>query len=331
MLSYHFGMDGRERRDIFVAVPSYNHASFIEKCLRSIFDQTVHPLKLLVIDDGSEDGSVAIIERVLKSCPFPAELIARENRGLCRTLNEALAQSTGTFFAYLGSDDIWLPRMLEEQSDLLSDETDAVLAFSNGYLIDDSDRIIDCSAEWPKLSVGNILESLLQGRLFLSAGVLYRRSALDKHGWNESSQLEDYELYLKLALDGRFAYNDKILCAWRQHGSNVSGNFHRMLSEWLSAQDRLSGLMPMSRHDLERRQKELKFGAVSGLARQGYRSEAFRLFYRNLTGARSASQLAGNALRLLMPHSVFELNRRRKQQLARKRYGHLKLVLNGDR
>src|SRR5687768_3760643 len=116
--------------EVFVAVPSYNHAPFIEKCLRSIISQTLAPMKLLVIDDGSQDGSVEIIERVLRDCPFDFEIKARENRGLCATLNEAFAASTGKYFAYLGSDDIWLPTFLEEQTRLLNSRPNAVLAFS---------------------------------------------------------------------------------------------------------------------------------------------------------------------------------------------------------
>ena len=94
-------------------MPSYNHAPFVAAALRSVFAQTLAPARLLVIDDGSRDGSPGIIEDALKDCPFPCELIARGNRGLCATLNEGLAKTDGAFFAYLGSDDLWLPGFLE--------------------------------------------------------------------------------------------------------------------------------------------------------------------------------------------------------------------------
>ena len=89
--------------EVFAFVPSYNHAPFIEKCLTSIINQTLPPRKLLVIDDGSRDDSPRIIERVLKDCPFDAELIVRENRGLCATLNQGFGLSEGKYFAYIGS------------------------------------------------------------------------------------------------------------------------------------------------------------------------------------------------------------------------------------
>src|SRR5215213_11621631 len=126
--------------DIFVAVPSYNHAPFVEKCLRSIIGQTHQPKKLLVIDDGSSDGSPAVIERVLADCPFESELIARDNRGLCATLNQALESSDGKYFAYLGSDDVWFPTFVDEQTRLLQARPDSVLAFCHAYLVDEADN-----------------------------------------------------------------------------------------------------------------------------------------------------------------------------------------------
>src|ERR1700730_16040058 len=88
---------------VSVVVPSYNHGQFIGTCLRSITRQSLAPSELLVIDDGSTHGSLAVIEEFLKDSPFPCELVARSNRGLCATLNEGLARTHGEYFAYLGS------------------------------------------------------------------------------------------------------------------------------------------------------------------------------------------------------------------------------------
>jgi len=224
--------------EISVLVPSYNHAPFIERTLKSIFAQTLKPKKLIVIDDGSKDESVEIIERVLSNSPFETEFIRRENRGLSATLNEGFEKTSGEFFAYLGSDDVWLPAFLEEQISLLKNRPNAVLAFSHAFLIDENDSIIDCTNNWTDFADGDVLPFLLSGQVFSSPGVAYRREFLRKHKWNENSILEDYELYLKLSGEGDFARNEKVLSGWRQHGSNVSGDFPKMLGEWLAAQDR---------------------------------------------------------------------------------------------
>src|SRR5215213_11385990 len=97
------GQTSAQESRVAVVVPSYNHAPFVAATLRSVMAQTLAPARLLVIDDGSRDGSPRIIEDVLKDCPFPCELVARANRGLCATLNEGLAKTGGAYFAYLGS------------------------------------------------------------------------------------------------------------------------------------------------------------------------------------------------------------------------------------
>ena len=136
--------------EISALVPSYNHAPFIERTLRSIFGQTVPIKKLIVIDDGSKDESIGIIERVLRDCPFEYEFIKRENRGLCATLNEGLSRSGSEYFAYLGSDDVWLPTFLDEQMRLLDSRPNAVLAFSHAYVIDEHDNIFDRTDNWTR-------------------------------------------------------------------------------------------------------------------------------------------------------------------------------------
>jgi len=311
--------------EISVLVPSYNHAPFIERTLRSIFAQT-HPVKkLIVIDDGSNDESPQITERILLECPFDSEFVQRENRGLCATLNEGFSRSTGEYFAYLGSDDIWLPSFLAEQIGLLESRPAALLAFAHAYLIDENDNIIDRTDHWTDFADRDLLPLLLRGEIFSSPGVVYRSSALKKHGWNERVLLEDYELYLKLCAEGEFARNEKLLCAWRQHGWNTSGNFPAMLKEQLAAQNRLAENLGIHRSELDRIQQELRFKAVSGYIRNGYKSEAWPLFWKNLKGSESLVQTLKTFARLSLPQWLFQWNRRRKHGKAAKKNGQLRL------
>ena len=307
--------------DVFVVVPSYNHARFVEKCLRSIIGQTLRPKKLLVIDDGSTDGSPAVIEKVLNDCPFASELIARENRGLCATLNQAHALSSGEYFGYLGSDDLWLPEFLEKQTTLLTERTKAVLAFSHAYLIDENDNITGSTADWTAFADGDLLPLLMQGVVFSSPGVLYRRSALENQEWNEASRLEDYEMYLRLAAYGDFARNTQALCGWRQHGENASSRLPVMFGEMVATQTRLAPEFGVDADELDWMQKQMKFAAVENFVRHGFRSEGVRLFFDNIGGANSVTQIAKTAFRLAVPQSLFQWNRRQKRAAAAKRLG----------
>lgn len=312
--------------EITVLVPSYNHAPFIERALRSIFAQTRAPKKLIVIDDGSKDESIAVIEETLKDCPFEAGFIARENRGLCATLNEGLAKTDTAYFAYLGSDDIWLPTFLEAQTKLLESRPAAVLAFGHAYVIDEQDNIFDRTDNWTEFADEDMLPLLLRGIIFSSPTVLYRTAPLSKYGWNEDARLEDYELYLNLCAAGSFARNTNIIAAWRQHGTNTSDNFPLMLHEQLAAQDRLAGRLGVGRMKLEEVQRARKFNAVPDLVRSGSKAEALALFRENLDGASSIGQVIKTAVQLAVPGALFRWNRRRKRKQAIAKYGKLDVL-----
>ncbi len=311
--------------EISVLIPSYNHAPFIERTLRSIYGQTLRPKKLIVIDDGSKDESVAVIERVLKDYPFDYEFVKRENRGVCATLNEGFAKTDGDYFAYLGSDDVWLPNFLEEQVALLESRPKAVLAFAHAYVIDEDDNIIDRTDNWTEFADGDLLPVLLRGEIFSSPGVVYRRSVLEKHKWNEDAALEDYEMYLVLTTEGEFARNENLICAWRQHGWNTSSDYPRMFQEQLNSQSRMAGILNLSTSRLEKIQREMKFMAVTGYLRSGNRRKSVPLLWENLSGATSTVELIKTLARLSVPQTLFLWNRRRKRKVGIRKYGKLRM------
>lgn len=316
----------KDSGEVFAFVPSYNHAPFVEKCLKSIFKQTLTPKKLLVIDDGSKDDSPKIIERILKDCPFESELIARENRGLSATLNEGLSYSSGDYFAYLSSDDVWLPEFLEKRVRLLASRPEAILAFGHAFLIDEEDQIFDSTANWTEYTDGDMLPLLLRGIVFPSSSVVYRRAMLEKYKWNEDSILEDYELYLNLRAAGcEFALDQGVLSAWRQHGWNVSGDYPLMLKEWIAAQNRVAERLSIAPEKLRKIQTGLKFNAAVDYMRHGKKREAVSLMRGNFGGAESFSQIARMILRLSIPRFAFEWNRERKRKTAIERYGKLEI------
>src|SRR3989442_13154067 len=123
---------------VSVVIPSYNHAQFVGAAIDSVLAQTLSDFELIIIDDGSKDDSVETIQRRLSQLNDDrVRLVARENRGLCRTLNEGLLMARGRYFAYLGSDDLWEPTKLEKQVDLLGSagENDAS-PFTDCHIID---------------------------------------------------------------------------------------------------------------------------------------------------------------------------------------------------
>ncbi|MDT7602623.1 MAG: hypothetical protein QOF61_620 [Acidobacteriota bacterium] len=309
---------------VSVVVPSYNHAPFVERTLASIFAQTHPPAELLVIDDGSRDDSPRLIERALASCPVPCELVARENRGLSATLNEGLARAArGQCFAYLGSDDVWLPDFLRARVALLNSRPASVLAYGHAFWIDDRDAIIDCTTDWATYADGDARQMLWRGTGPHSPTVVYRRDALARHGWNERARLEDYELYLRLADEGEFAFDPRVLSAWRVHGGNASRDFTFMMDEWLEAQRRVAAALGMTDEELARAQASLGWASAENFARRGEKAKASALMLRHLRGAPSVSSAVKMLLRLTVPHALLKRRTRRQQKDAARRYGSL--------
>jgi len=283
--------------------------------------QTLAPAQLLVIDDGSNDNSPAVIERVLNDCPFPSELIARNNRGLCATLNEGLERTRGDYFAYLGSDDLWLPDFLKMRLGLLESHARAVLAYGHAYFVDEDNRIIDCTADWADYVDGDARTMLLQTTAPMSPTVMYRRSALERERWNERSKLEDYDLYLRLSEKGDFAFDGQVLSAWRRHGANVSWDQSLMLEEQLLAQREAAVRFGLTNEQILKLQRATRFSRAEDFLRVGQKSQALALMTQNLRGAKSSRATMRMLLRLLIPNSFMRGRARVRQRKAQERYG----------
>jgi alpha-1,3-rhamnosyltransferase len=302
-----------EGRDIAVIVPSYNHAQFLEACLRSIFVQSQPPRELLVIDDASTDGSVASIDGLLQECRFPSELIVHAtNRGLGATLNEGLAKTRAPTLAYLASDDIWLTGRLRSASDALEQHFWAVASFGTCLLIDAEGRVLNAAAfntmEGHRLFAPRHvdLNGLLQFRTIpLAPGVTYRRWAVElAGGWNEHCPTEDYEMYLRLVRLGEFAWVSGSHAAWRLHAGQTSKDLDTMLQTALDVQQRLAPTLGPAAKKVAHYQCCVRYTYGEYFLRRAGRANWRRgadLTLGNLSGApRSPSALVERAARLVL-------------------------------
>jgi len=293
------------QRDIFVAVPSYNHAPYIEECLRSIFDQTVYPKKLLVIDDGSKDDSVRVIERVLRDCPFDSELISRENRGLCNTLNQGFELSSGRYFAYIGSDDYWMPQFLERRFEMLEARPNAVLGYGHANLIDDDGKIFDSTTRhtstWGNFPDGYARQMVIEGRSPISSTVFYRSSALEKVSWRPDARLEDFEMYINLVELGEFAFDPAVLSVWRDHSSNTSKDVDMLMDEVIAALRRNRDILRLTDEELHSAESRVRFHRARVMLQHGYKADAARLAVKNSHGASSLGEIASFWARMCVP------------------------------
>ena len=269
--------------------------------------------------------SPQIIERTLQDCPCPCTFVARANRGLAATLNEGFARTSGEYFAYLGSDDLWLPEFLAARVWLLVARPRAVLAYGGAYSIDERDRIIDCTSDWARYVDGDARPMLLTTLAPLSPTVVYRRDALPARPWNERARLEDYELYLRLSAAGEFAFDPRVLSAWRQHESNTSLDLKLMLDERLAAQARAAAQLGLSAQELARHQARARFRSAQEFMRQGHKRAGLKLFLSDLRGTPSLREAARLIAGLVVPHRYLRQRKERLRAHAAARYGPLPL------
>ena len=286
----------------------------------SIMAQTVPPMQLLVIDDGSQDDSPRIIEKILNDCPFPAELIVRGNRGLTRTLNEGFAKSSGKYFAYLGSDDYWFPEFLENRQRVLGESPDAGVVYGNSYIVDENDSIKDCTENWKLYAGGEIRSLLYAGCAPISSSVVYRRSAIESFFWDEDIQLEDYDCYLRILLDGVFAFDPQALSAWRQHGSNTSSDSEMIMRECLTAQTKNLQML-IDADELRKIQNSTKLQHLEVFLRKGKKREALRHMWQDETLFLSVLKSKRHVAKLIFPHALVDLNQRIIKYRSTWKYG----------
>ena len=305
------------RPTVSVVVPSYNHERYIDECLRSVMSQTAPPVELIVIDDGSTDGSYAIIERVLKDCPFRCEFYTRQNRGLCNTLNEGLEKASGEYFAYLGSDDLWLSTFLESRSNVLCAAVDAPLAYGHSFIIDETSRVMGRSYGSALPHRDSTREMLLFGFVPTSPSVLYRRSALENESWDPAIRLEDFDLYLRLSAQNEFAFDEGVLSCWRTHPANTSKQVELMVMESIGALERNAEVLHITDAELAAAARNMNVYLVDSLLEEGRRAEAISMFVKNIAGFRNSSELLKRAAKLVAPTSVIQARRNLSERYFR--------------
>lgn len=212
---------------VTVVIPSFNHARFIRDTIDSVLAQTFRDFELIVVDDGSTDGSPEIIQRHLSAHPHAslARLRLQVNRGVIPTLNSALAEARGRYFAALGSDDLWEPNKLEVQVRALEADGDAHACYSDCWVIDAEGQRRDRLGRQYPYRGGWIFDHLIAMDFMPPSPTTVFRTATIRNlgGYNEHRRItEDVDLWLRLTRRHRVLYLDEVLSSYRVHGDNVS-------------------------------------------------------------------------------------------------------------
>ena len=220
------------RPQISVLMAVWNAHRYLGRCLRSMARQTVSDYEFIIVDDGSTDGSRRLLERWARK-DRRIRLIARENRGLTRSLNEALAIARGDYIARMDADDISLPRRFELQIAYLARHPECVAVGGEVLLIDPEG--------WPIAPRGHvqphdeISRKLLQGNggAMSHPAIMVRASVLKAIGGYDErfAVAQDFDLFLRLAEVGHLVNLPDVLLLWRQSKQSVNQTRHDQWNE----------------------------------------------------------------------------------------------------
>ncbi len=206
---------------VTVLLPVYNSGSYLRLALGSILEQTYRNLEVLVIDDGSTDGSPDVVGSFHDS---RIRLVRNErNLGLIATLNRGLELAQGELIARMDGDDISLPERIERQVRRFAEDAELGVLGTDVYYIDsDGTRL-----GRPRFAVVGpelIRWRLLRGNCINHPTVMMRRSVLGKalRYADRYIHAEDYDLWLRCSLVSKLDNLPEPLLLYRQHGGSVS-------------------------------------------------------------------------------------------------------------
>jgi glycosyltransferase involved in cell wall biosynthesis len=210
---------------ITVLMPVHNGEPFLREAVESILGQTYGGFELLVVDDGSTDGSAAI---VLSFGDPRIRLVANPaNAGIVASLNRGLALARGEYVARMDCDDVSLPRRLERQVAFLSADP-GVGVLGTGYeTVDRDGNMLETLRHPPRHEI--LLWSLFFYNPIAHPTVMMRREAVLSAGGYRSEDYrgrgrffpEDYDLWWRLSRVTRLANLPEILVRLRKHGGNL--------------------------------------------------------------------------------------------------------------
>jgi glycosyltransferase involved in cell wall biosynthesis len=203
-------------------MPVYNAERYLRSAVDSILAQTFRDFELLAVDDGSKDGSLAIL-REYESKDARVRVISRPNTGIVGALNDGIAAARGQFIARMDSDDLSTPDRFEKQVAFLREHPDHVLVASQVLLIDPEGAAL-CPKKDTEYTHERIDDAHLHGRWpMVHPTVMIRRDALQAVGGYRTKfeWLEDLDLFLRLAEVGKLAGLHDILLHYRLHTGSV--------------------------------------------------------------------------------------------------------------
>ncbi|MEN8130165.1 MAG: glycosyltransferase family A protein [Pseudomonadota bacterium] len=287
-------------------IPVYNRPAMLRKAVTSVLEQTYRPVEIIIVNDGSMDGTSWVADSLRKDNPKEVQVIHQSNLGPGAAREKGLVEARGEFIQFLDSDDRLLPKKFDLQVAGLNAFTNCALSYGKTREYSINEAPVNVPSRRTGEIHTNIFPAALRGRLWATETPLYRRKALDSIGpWSSLCVLEDWEYECRLG--GRRAelhYCDEFVSDHLHHEGSREG------LRWRESKKAFRDL-------LAAHLKVLEYAHVADVVED---SAEMRHFARNLfrlardAGARG---LVEDAKQLLKLASGLDRNRRSEYRLYR--------------
>lgn len=222
---------------ITVVTPSFNQAGFLEETIRSVLEQGYPNLEYIIVDGGSRDGSVEIIQRYADRLAW---WVSEPDRGQTDAINKGFARASGEILAWLNSDDTYLPGALFEAAAFLQENPQVGLVYGDANLVDAGGAVL---GRFPARQTD--YQQLLRGSVHIPQQAAFFRAAL----WKQVGPLDptfyfamDYDLWVRLAKVSELRYHPRLWATFRLHGeAKTAASDDRCYPEMLRVHRREGG------------------------------------------------------------------------------------------
>lgn len=213
---------------ISVIIPNYNYGAYVAKAIDGVLAQTYSNIEIIVVDDGSSDDSLAVLEGYGNRIT----VVPQKNQGVSVARNNGVARSRGEFVAFLDADDIWLASKIEEQLARFAEEDSVIgLVHCSMSYIDKNDQLVGEILEGKE---GWVADDLLQLEEGVTIGIgstgLVRRAVFDEVGGFDPRQTTaaDWDFSYRVARKYMIGFVNEPLVLYRIHSSNMHANIGAM-------------------------------------------------------------------------------------------------------
>jgi glycosyltransferase involved in cell wall biosynthesis len=296
---------------VSVVIPAYNCARYLPETIESALSQTLPPLEVIVIDDGSTDDTAELLGHYEGRIRY----IRQRNMGISAARNAGIRVARGSLIAFLDADDIWFPSMLARQCEALS-RTGAGVAHTGFYNWVSTTGEKVTPARDNSVFDGNCYRKFFWNETGNPASAfMVRSSCFDTVGLFDEEIpggcCEDLEMWTRIARRFPFAYIGEPLLLRRQHDSNITRHSERIAEGYFWAKKRALTADPTLRREIGEKEVRAHLGKSAFSAGYGYFERgdgrtARRYFIQSLryglVGARTLALLGSTYL----PHKTRE-------------------------